>query len=221
MNMVQILQTSPLFSGTTSDEIAQLLSCLEGRTSDFARDRAIIEEGNHTDELGIVLKGRVHITRHDFWGNRSLVTEVAVGGSFAEALACTTQASEVSVVAAEQSTILFLNIHKVITSCARGCIFHHTLIENMVRLLSQRNLDLLKKIDHLTKRSTRDKLLSYLNSESKRQQSRTFTIPFDRQQLADYLCVERSAMSTELSRMQADGLVEYQRREFTLHHEEY
>jgi CRP-like cAMP-binding protein len=91
----------------------------------------------------------------------------------------------------------------------------------MVRLLSQRNLDLLKKIDHLTKRSTRDKLLSYLNSESKRQQSRTFTIPFDRQQLADYLCVERSAMSTELSRMQVDGLVEYQRREFTLHHEEY
>ncbi len=221
MNMVQILQSSPLFAGTEGDEIAQLLQCLEGRSSEFGRDVTIIEEGDRTDELGIVLKGRVHITRHDFWGNRSLVADVAVGGSFCEALACTSLPSEVNVVTAEQSTILFLNIHKIVTTCAHGCAFHHTLIENMVRLLSVRNLDLMKKIDHLTKRSTRDKLLSYLNSESKRQQNRTFTIPFDRQQLADYLSVERSAMSTELSRMRADGLVEYQRREFTLHHEEF
>jgi len=221
MNMVQILQLSTLFAGTTADEIASLLQCLEGRTDDFERDWAIIKEGDHTDELGIVLKGRVHITRHDFWGNRSLVADVAAGESFAEALACTAAPSEVSVVTAERSTILFLNVHKIVTSCERGCIFHHTLIENMVRLLSQKNLELMKKIDHLTKRSTRDKLLSYLNSESRRQQNRTFTIPFDRQQLADYLCVERSAMSTELSRMQADGLVEYRRREFTLHHEEF
>jgi len=220
MKMVQILQSSPLFAGIQGDEIARLLQCLEGRTGDYGRDATIIEEGACTDELGIVLKGRVHIIGHDFWGNRSLVADVGVAESFAEALACTALASDVSVTTAERSTILFLNIHKIVTGCHTNCIFHHTLIENMVRLLSLRNLGLMQKIDHLTKRSTRDKLLSYLNSESKRQQNRTFTIPFDRQQLADYLSVERSAMSTELSRMQADGLVEYQRREFTLHHEE-
>ncbi len=220
MDIVRILQSSTLFSGTGGDEIPHLLQCLEGRTSDFPRDYTIIDEGDYSDEIGIVLSGSVHITRHDFWGNRSLVANIGVGESFAEALACTARPSEVSVITAEQCTILFLNVHKVITNCEHGCTYHHTLIENMVRLLSQRTQELMKKITHLTKRSTREKLLSYLSSEAQRQQSQTFTIPFDRQQLADYLCVERSAMSSELSKMQADGILDYQRREFTLHHEE-
>jgi CRP-like cAMP-binding protein len=90
----------------------------------------------------------------------------------------------------------------------------------MVRLLSYKNLELMKKINHITKRSTREKLLSYLSAEAKKQGSKSFLIPFDRQQLADYLCVERSAMSSELSKMRSEGLLEYQKSFFTLIQEE-
>ncbi len=221
MDLIPILRTSPLFEGASGEEVHALIQCLGGRVRDFPRDYTIIDEGECSDELGIVLKGAVHINRHDFWGNRSLVANVTIGESFAEALACTALPSEVSVVTATHCSILFLDVHKIITSCENNCRYHHTLIENMVRLLSRKNLELMKKITHLTKRSTREKLLSYLLAESKRQGSRSFTIPFDRQQLADYLAVERSAMSSELSKMRDDGLVEYQRRDFTLHYEEH
>ncbi len=221
MDLVRILSTATLFRGIEEDEIGQLLPCVEGRISDFPRDYTIIDEGQYTEELGLVLSGAVHIVRHDFWGNRSLVANVGTAESFAEALACVNLPSEVSVITAAPTKVLFLNAHKLITTCEKGCPFHNVLIDNMVRLLSLKNLELMKKITHLTKRTTREKLLSYLYSESKRQGEGTFTIPFDRQQLADYLCVERSAMSNELSKMQGDGLLTYQRRTFTLHPEEH
>ncbi|HZJ88123.1 MAG TPA: Crp/Fnr family transcriptional regulator [Sphaerochaeta sp.] len=220
MKTVEILTSAALFATVEAEEITSLLTCLQGRVSDFPREYTIIDEGQHTTELGVVLKGEVHIVRHDFWGNRSLVMTARAGESFAEALSLSALPSEISVITAEVSTVLFLNAGKLITSCEQGCPFHSRLIGNMVALLSQRNHALMQKINHLTKRTTREKLLSYLYSESKRQNSLTITIGFDRQQLADYLCVERSAMSAELSKMQRDGLLHYNRATFTLYPED-
>ena len=216
MDIVTILRHSVLFSQIQAEDIPNLLTCLRARKSEFPKDYTIIDEREFTDELGIVLSGSVNIERHDFWGNRTVVSNLGVAESFAETLACTQQMSEVSVITCEPTTILFLNIHQVITSCSKGCSFHHALIENMVRLLSYKNLELMKKMNHITKRSTREKLLSYLSAEAQKRGSRSFSIPFDRQQLADYLCVERSAMSSELSRMRSEGLLEYQKSFFTL-----
>ncbi|MFA5448640.1 MAG: cyclic nucleotide-binding domain-containing protein, partial [Sphaerochaeta sp.] len=148
MDLVRILSSATLFKGIEEQEIGQLLPCVEGRTSDFPRDYTIIDEGQYTEELGIVLSGAAHIVRHDFWGNRSLVANVGVAQSFAEALACVNLPSEVSVITVEPTKILFLNAHKLITTCEKGCPFHNVLIDNMVRLLSLKNLELMKKITH-------------------------------------------------------------------------
>ncbi|MGE4583598.1 MAG: Crp/Fnr family transcriptional regulator [Sphaerochaeta sp.] len=219
MDTDDILKRSVLFNRVESQDLPHLLSCLKSRKTDFPKDYTIIDEGDYTDELGIVLLGSANIVRFDFWGNRTVVTNLEVGDSFAETIACTQVKSEVAVITTEPTTILFLNIHQVITTCQKGCVFHQSLIENLVKLLSHKNMELLKKINHITKRSTREKLLSYLSEEAKKRGSRTFTIPFDRQQLADYLCVERSAMSSELSRMRTEGLLEYHKSTFVLHQE--
>lgn len=216
MDVVPILKKSVLFAQIQAEDIPGLLTCLKARKVEFPKDYTIIDEREYTNELGIVLSGSANIVRHDFWGNRTVVSNLGVADSFAETLACTQRMSEVSVITCEPSTILFLDVHQVITSCSKACSFHHALIENMVRLLSYKNLELMKKMNHITKRSTREKLLSYLSGEAQKRGSRSFSIPFDRQQLADYLCVERSAMSSELSKMRNEGLLEYQKSFFTL-----
>jgi len=220
MDVVQILERSVLFTRIQPGNVEDLLSCLKARTSTFPKDYTIIDEGEYTDEMGIILSGSANIVRHDFWGNRTVVANLGVADSFAETIACTQLPSEVVVITCEPTIVLFLNIHQVITTCRKGCVHHQSLIENMVKLLSQKNLELMKKMNHITKRSTREKLLSYLSEEAKKRKSRTFSIPFDRQQLADYLCVERSAMSSELSKMRSEGLLEYQKSTFTLYEEE-
>jgi len=217
MNIYEIVHHSHLFKQIGAQELPQLLGCLKSRTSNFPKDYTIIDEGDFTDEMGIVLQGSVNIVRHDFWGNRTVVTNIGVGDTFAETVAFTQSPSEVAAITSQPTTILFLNINKIVTTCSMNCVYHHMLIENLVRLLSHKNLELMKKINHITKRNTREKLLSYLSAESKRQgNKKTFTIPFDRQHLADYLCVERSAMSSELSRMRSEGLVDYHKSTFTL-----
>lgn len=219
MDTLPILIKNVLFTGFDASDIPHLLSCLQPREASFHKDQIIINEGDVIEDLGVVLKGSVNIIRNDFWGNRTLVSKIGVGDVFAEAMACAHQKSEVSVISCEESTILFLGVHKIITTCRRGCVFHHTIIENMVRLLSQKNLGLMKKMNHITKRSTKEKLLSYLSEEARKAGKRTFSIPYDRQQLADYLCVERSAMSNELSKMKAQGLLDYSRNVFQLKEE--
>ena len=221
MEKERVLSQSMLFQHMKANELPLLLDCLKSRTATFAKEYTILDEGDITEEIGIVLAGSLNIVRHDYWGNRTVVANIAVGGTFAESMACSQVPSAVAAVTAECSTILFLNIHKVLTTCSIGCVYHHTLVENLVRLLSQKNLELMKKINHITKRSTREKLLSYLSEEAKKHPKQTsFSIPFDRQQLADYLCVERSAMSSELSKMRDEGILEYHRSSFTLYSEE-
>lgn len=217
MEHTEILSRCQLFKEVDRADLPHLLSCLQPHTRQFSKGQVLLHEGDHTGELGIILSGSLQIVRHDFWGNKTIVSRVCEGELFAEAMACTGGQSQVSVVSETDSQVMFLAIRRIITSCSNNCVFHNAIIENMVTILAGKNQGLMKKMTHLTRRSTREKLLSYLSEESLKAGTSTFTIPFDRQQLADYLCVERSAMSNELSKMRSEGLLEYRRNLFTLH----
>ena len=206
-----------IFTGIKADELKSMLSCLGAKTVSYKKGSSILLEGDPADSVGIVIYGTVHIIKEDFYGNRSIMAKAETGELFGEVFACADlDTIPVSVFAAENSEIMFINCKKVLTVCNGSCTFHNILISNLLRIVSEKALFLNQKIDFLSKRSTREKVLAYLSSIAKQTGSNDFTIPFNRQELADFLCVERSAMSAELSRMKRDGLIDYSRSHFRL-----
>jgi len=212
-----ILKKSPLFSGIEENEAEQLLSCLGAKTAAYLKNQYIFRAGETTSSAGLVLSGSVHILKEDVWGNRGILAEAQTGDLFGETYAVLPKRPlEVSAFAAENTEILFLSMHKILTICSSACRFHTLLIQNLLSVLAQKNLMLTEKMEHLTKRSTREKLLSYLSAEAQRQQSSAFEIPYNRQQLADYLSVDRSAMSGELGKLRDEGLLRFHKNRFEL-----
>lgn len=212
-----ILASSPLFSGIDIGELDAMLGCLQATRKRYGKGDFILRSGEPVDNVGLVLSGRVMVIREDYWGNRELVASIDPGNLFAEVFACVPQAEvSVSVIAEDECEVMLLNVHRILTTCSSSCVFHARLIENLVKALALKNLMMNEKLGHLSRRSTRAKLLSYLSAEAQRQGRSRFSIPFNRQQLADYLSVDRSAMSAELSRMRKEGLVDYSRSYFEL-----
>jgi CRP-like cAMP-binding protein len=167
--------------------------------------------------VGIVLSGGVHIVRHDYWGNRLIVARIGPADIFGEAFSLgNAPALPVSVVSAEKSELLIFNSERLLRPCASVCGFHAALIRNMIHDLARKNITLMKKIEHLTGRGTREKLLSYFSAQSRQAQNKVFDIPFNRQELADYLSVDRSAMSAELGRMRNEGIIDFHKNHFEL-----
>ena len=215
---LHILKTCPLFSGIGEDNLAALLPCLTATPKSCAKDDFVFLAGERAGAMGIVLSGVLHIVQEDFWGRRAILARLPPGELFGEAFACAgLERLPVSVLAAEAAEILLLDYGKIIAPCARNCSFHARIINNMLRILARKNVMLVQKIEHLTRRSTREKLLSYLSAEARRQGKAAFDIPFDRQQLADYLAVDRSALSKELGKMRDEGLIEFRKNAFHLH----
>lgn len=205
MNLL-IIEKSPLFQGIKPDQRASLLTCLSPVEKIYQKGEFLLHRGAQVTQMGLVISGTVHIIKEDFWGNRMIMGEVTPPGLFAETYACMEgMLSEVSVIATETTVVLFLDLKRLLTTCAATCDFHGRLIHNLLSILAEKNLMLTRKIEHMAKKTTREKLLSYLSSEALKHQSSTFQIPFQRQQLAEYLAVERSAMSTELSKLQKEG----------------
>ena len=215
MNTV-ILSNTPLFRGTTPEDVAVMLHCLGSEERRFEKGARIFHAGDRTECLGIVLSGRVMIQSDDLWGNTSVLDNVLPGQIFAETYACTNEPLMVDVVAAENSSVLFLQVRRVLQVCSNTCAHHNKLIANLLFLSAQKNLNLSRKIFHTSAKSIRARLLSYLSYQSMRAGSRSFTIPFNRQQLADYLNVDRSALSNELSKMQKEGLLRVERSRIEL-----
>ena len=212
-----ILASSPLFSGIDVGELDTMLGCLQATRKRYGKGDFILRSGEPVDNVGLVLSGRVMVIREDYWGNRELVASIDPGNLFAEVFACVPQAEvSVSVIAEDECEVMLLNVHRILNTCSSSCVFHARLIENLVKALALKNLMMNEKLGHLSRRSTRAKLLSYLSAEAQRQGRSRFSIPFNRQQLADYLSVDRSAMSAELSRMRKEGLVDYSRSYFEL-----
>jgi CRP-like cAMP-binding protein len=197
--------------------LEKLLCCLAPRYRKAEKSACVFMEDQEADFVGIVLSGGVHIVRHDYWGNRLIIARIEPADIFGEAFSLgNAPALPVSVVAAEKSELLIFNSKRLLRPCASVCGFHATLIRNMIHDLARKNMMLMKKIEHITGRSTREKLLSYFFAQSRQAQNKVFDIPFNRQELADYLSVDRSAMSAELSRMRNEGIIDFRKNHFEL-----
>ena len=192
-----IISESSLFKGVEKNETAAMIKCLDVRFEKVDKGQYVLHDGDTVERIGMVIEGEVSIEQ--------------------EAYACSNnKVCNVSVVAMKAGTIAYLDTYRVITVCSESCQFHNKLIRNLMYMLADRCVNMNEKITHMSKRTTRDKLLSYLSSQSNRSGSNEFDIPFNRQQLADYLSVDRSAMSSELGRMQEEGLIIYKKNHFKL-----
>lgn len=215
--MLSVLRTSGIFSGISEEETEKMLHCLEVRPETFQKDEYILLAGDRVEAFGLVITGKVLIIQEDFWGNRNILAAVGEGQCFAETFACSPGAVlNVSVMAQTNVQVLFLNVKRILTTCPSTCSHHNRMIRNLLSELAEKNLRLNEKITHLGQRSRRAKILSYLSAEAQRHGSAEFDIAFSRQQLADYLSVDRSGLSMELSRMQEEGLLEYRKNHFVL-----
>ena len=215
--MLSVLRTSGIFSGISEEETEKMLHCLEVRPETFQKDEYILRAGDRVEAFGLVITGKVLIIQEDFWGNRNILAAVGAGHGFAETFACSPGAVlNVSVMAQTNVQVLFLNVKRILTTCPSTCSHHSRMIRNLLSELAEKNLRLNEKITHLGQRSRRAKILSYLSAEAQRHGSAEFDIAFSRQQLADYLSVDRSGLSMELSRMQEEGLLEYRKNHFVL-----
>lgn len=214
---IPMLEKTSLFGHISTSNIEFMLNCLSARVSYYKKDEFILHSGDNIDSLGMVIKGNVLILKEDFWGNRSIISEVSEGLPFAETYAFLSDSPlEVSVVASTDCTILFLNIKRILNTCSASCNFHNQLIENLLSDVAKKNMILTRKIEHMSKKTIREKLLSYLSAESQKNNSAFFKIPFDRQELADYLSVDRSALSNELSKLMKENVIIFKKNEFTL-----
>ena len=212
-----LLQNFQLFSGIDRQELEAMLHCLDARIVDYKKGAYILRSGGSIDALGLILEGRILIIQEDFWGNRNILSAIGRGQSFGESFACAPGSIlTVSASADTDCRVMFLNVGHILTLCPESCSHHHRMIRNLLSNLAGKNLYLNEKLSHLGQRTTRSKILSYLSEESQKQGSVEFDIPYSRQQLADYLYVDRSGLSLELSKMQKEGLLEYHRNHFRL-----
>ena len=212
----EIFQRSPLFAGLSPAEITQLLACLNARPRRFAAGQVVFSAGRPVSALALLLEGSVHIRHIDYWGNQSILSEIAPGDIFGEAYALDQSPIPNEALAVTECDVLMLNVAQLLGTCSQACPFHSRTVQNLFGLLARKNRLLVQKLGHMAQRTTREKLLSYLSEQSQRAGSHRFTIPFNRQELADYLAVNRSALSAELSKMQQEGLLTYRKNFFTL-----
>lgn len=208
---------TPLFGGIRKEEINGLLKCLNAFTKKYEKGEYIYCCGDTAENIGLVLSGAVIIKNDDFWGNQSVLAHIAAGQVFAESYALIkNQPLLVDAVAAVKAEVLFINGGKINSPCGNLCPCHKKLTDNLLRISALKNVRLSRRILYTSSKTIRGRLMSFLSDEAREQGSRKITIPFDRQQLADYLNVERSALCAQLSKMQKDGILEYHKNSFVL-----
>lgn len=215
---LKILKKSQLFSGVAEDEIEAMLDCLSAELRTYQKGSYVLHQGEYLHHITVLVAGSLLIQKDDFWGNRSIVNKISVGEMFGEAyVAPGSEALLNDVIATEDSTIIFFDVHKILTTCSSACRFHAMVIQNLFYAISVKNRSLVQKLGHMSKRTTREKLLSYLSEQAKKQGTSSFEVPFNRQQLADFLSVDRSAMSNELCKLRDEGLLSFERNRFQLY----
>ena len=214
---IPILKNTQLFSGASDEDIEAMLGCLQARLCTYKKGEYVLREGERIERLMMLVKGELHIQRDDYWGNRSIISMVGVGEMFGEAYAAPESGPLMNdVLAVEDSAVIFLDIGRLLTVCPNGCKFHAMAVKNLFFAISEKNRKLVRKLGYMSRRTTREKLIAYLSEEAKRQNSGAFSIPFNRQQLADFLSVDRSAMSNELCKLRDEGLIEFEKNRFRL-----
>ena len=212
-----ILRECPLFDRIGDESLKEMLGCLNAKERSYKKGDAVFAEGDKAKYLGIVLEGSVQLVRVDYYGNRSILANIEPPQLFGEAFACAGLKSlPVDAVAAADTRILLLDAQRIARPCGNACPCHGQTILNLLHIFAKKNLVLHQKIEITSKRSTREKLMTYLLLQAKNAKSHTFTVPYDRQELADYLEVDRSGLSAEISKLRNEKVLECRRSTFTL-----
>jgi len=207
----------PLFRDIESDNIPAMLNCLGYQIERYRKGTFISLEGEHLQNIGVILEGSVDMIKEDFWGNKTILMRMQSPMVFGETFICGTEAvATVSFQASGDAVILFLPFKRVMHTCTNACAFHHRLIENMVQLIADKNLALMRKTEVVTKKTLREKILAYLSQQAQLAGSEYFEIPLGRMELAEYLCADRSALTRELNSMRQEGILDYDRNMFRL-----
>ena len=208
---------SPLFTGIRSEDMQIMLGCIGHYVREYKKGEIIAFEAETINHVGLVLKGSVDMIKEDVWGNRTMLLRSYAEDVFGETFACGEDSlSVVTFVAAEDSKVMFLSFCRVMHTCSHACVFHQTLIENMVRIIARKNRELMRKIEVVSKKTLREKILAYLSIQSQTQGASQFEVPLGRVEWAEYLCADRSALTRELAKMKDEGLIDYQRNFFKI-----
>lgn len=214
---LEILKKCPLFNGIEDESLLRMLTCLGAETVKFDKRDTVFAEGIEPKNIGVILKGELESVRYDYNGNKSIINQIDVPEVFGEAFACAESKSlPISIVAKESSEVMLIDCAHVLHTCSNNCGFHQQLIYNLMKDLASKTVGFHERIEVTSKRSTREKLLTYLDIVSKQKNSKKFTIPFNRQELADYLEVDRSGLSAEISKMRKEGILESNKNHFRL-----
>lgn len=212
-----ILRKCHLFENIENENLISMLGCLGAKVERFDKKYTIMAEGSPAKHIGIVLSGSAQISQVDFNGNRSILSSIEPSENFAEAFACAEiQELPISVIANEPCEIMLIDCNRILHTCSNNCNFHRQLIFNLMKNLATKNVQFYQKIEITSKRSTREKLMTYLIFQSKKNNSNSFEIPFDRQELADYLEVDRSGLSAEISKLRKEGILNSNKKHFEL-----
>ena len=212
-----ILKKTKLFSGVDTEDISSMFSCLGASLRFYKKGEFVLRQGERLSEIMVLVEGNLHIQSDDYWGNRSILGEICAGEMFGEAYAAPESGALLNDVAAvTDSAVVCFDVKRILTSCSSACRFHTIVVQNLFFAISEKNRKLVQKLGLLSKRTTREKLISYLSEQAKMQNSASFSIPFNRQQLADFLSVDRSAMSNELCKMRDEGLIRFEKNRFVL-----
>ncbi len=216
-DFLSVIRSSQLFSGISENELTAMLSCLNAKKEDFPKDTFLLRAGDTAESIGFVLSGNILIIQEDIWGNRNIISKAGPGQAFAAAYACAPgSVLNISVLAETPVTVMFLNVKRILNICPSACAHHSRMIRNLLGELAMKNLHINEKLTHIGQRTTRSKLMSYFSAEAQRLGKYEFDIPFSRQQLADYLAVERSGLSLELGKMRKDGILDFHKNHFIL-----
>ncbi len=217
MNALPVLLQAPLFRGLTREELERAIACLGAWEKQFEKGALICRMGSRAPAMGLLVEGRVSLEKLDAWGGGSILALLKPGQLFGETYACLPEEPmTVQVVAAEPCSVLFLKVDKLLAPCSSACTFHQQIIRNLVGLMAEKNLFLNRKIGHIAPRTIRARLLAFLSDEARRRGIREFTIAYNRRQLAEYLAVDRSALSHELAKMEKEGMLRFRQNHFTL-----
>ena len=214
---LEILKKCRLFENISDEKLKEIPNCLGAEIRSFSKNQSIISEGEKADRIGLLLSGTAQIVRVDFYGNRSIVASLSPSELFGEAFACAETASiPVNVTAETDCEVMLIDSKKILQPCCNACGFHSRIIYNLMKEIAVKNILLNQKIEIISKRTTREKLMAYLLIQAKRQGSNSFSIPFDRQELADFLEVDRSGLSAEISKLRKENIIECRKNVFTL-----
>ena len=214
---LEILRRCPLFDQIAADDLLRMLTCLGAYIISFDKKYTVFAEGSPAKYIGILLSGSVHVVQDDYFGNRTLLSHLRAGEMFGEAFACAEEAHiPVSVIADEPCEVMLIDCSHILHTCENHCGFHQQLIYNLMKDLAAKTILFHRRIEITSKRTTREKLMAYLGTRAKDEGKNSFDIPFDRQELADYLEVDRSGLSSEIGKLQKEGIILCRKNHFTL-----